>query len=230
MHSRAVIDFLLDQGVDINRPDERRSITELPYRARPGPLFDRTLGVLNNTAALGDIDLFDYLVSRGADVSKSIALHHVARCKDPIKTRAMICHLVDKYGFDVNADDNASGLRDLGTLGSPPYYEGVPMNFAILFKNLAAVEELLRRGADLTLKKYCLLWNAMSGFPAAIKPFLEAGANANEILGEAVRLSNRGIAKLCLKYGADPNTVLDGATGDPARRISQEMLALFNSQ
>jgi hypothetical protein len=59
-------------------------------------IYDKTLGVLNNAATLGDIDLFDYLVSRGADPSKSIALHAAARCPDPVKTKAMILHLVDK--------------------------------------------------------------------------------------------------------------------------------------
>jgi len=102
--------------------------------------------VLNNAAASGNIELFDHLVSRGADPTKSIALHHAARCKDPAKTKAMITHLVTRHGFDVEADDNATGLRPLDSLID---YEdwGTPMRFAYLFKNQAAIEALKEYGA-----------------------------------------------------------------------------------
>ncbi|KAI2621888.1 hypothetical protein GGS26DRAFT_253358 [Hypomontagnella submonticulosa] len=119
----------------------------------------------------------------------------------------MIFHLADKYKFDVNADDNATGLRDLGALGSEPFYEGVPLSFEILFKNFAATDTL-QHGAGLNIKSYyCLVARAIVDFPAAIKPFLNAGADANVALSEAVRRDNVRMAKLCLEYGGDPNTL-----------------------
>lgn len=95
-----------------------------------GGLFDKTLGSLNNAAALGDVDLFDYLVSRGADPSKSIALHTAAYCLDPAKVKAMIAHLVDMYSFDPDAGDNPTGLRYLSFMSEDT---GVPLDFAIRF-------------------------------------------------------------------------------------------------
>jgi hypothetical protein len=147
-------------------------------------LYDRTLGVLNEAAALGDVDLFDWLVSRGADASKSIALHTVARCKDPAKTKAMISHLIGKYGFDPNADDNATGLRSLGGFVDDG---GHPLRFAVRYQNLTAVEALLQHGADPSRDFVNPVMMAESEFPAVIEVFRNAGVD----IDEAVKVKHR---------------------------------------
>ncbi|TLD11675.1 hypothetical protein E2P81_ATG10422 [Venturia nashicola] len=70
-HSQAIIDWMLDHGVDINQTDFRR--TEDGFRLT-GP-NDTSLKVLNSVAARGDIELYDHLIARGADQSRSLALH-----------------------------------------------------------------------------------------------------------------------------------------------------------
>ena len=62
---------MLDHGVDINQTDFRR--TEDGFRLT-GP-NDTSLKVLNSVAARGDIELYDHLIARGADQSRSLALH-----------------------------------------------------------------------------------------------------------------------------------------------------------
>jgi hypothetical protein len=104
---------LLDKGADINRPIERN----IPKGDR-----DDTVKVLNKAAAQGNIEMFDHLVGRGADPSRSITLHTATQCEDPVKTVAMITHLIEKYRFDVNADEECGGLRS--SFGSLPELEG----------------------------------------------------------------------------------------------------------
>ncbi|KAI0120927.1 hypothetical protein BJ170DRAFT_645622 [Xylariales sp. AK1849] len=227
VHSRGIIDFLLDQGVDINRPDQGRSSDgrRLPPSAS-GNCFDKTLGVLNNAAALGDIDLFDYLVFRGADVSKCIALHATARCPNPLKVKNMVTHLVDKYDFDPNADDNAADLRML-PMNADDY--GRPLDFAIRYQNLAAVQALLQHGADPSIDDYLHVNNAMTEYPAAVERFLDAGADANVVQREAVRRDDVQIARLCLKHKANPSLILN-AVADKQLVISPGMLALLRNE
>jgi hypothetical protein len=162
-HDREILDLLLDQVVDINWPDERRDTLGryLPPTGKGPTLFNKILGILNNTAALGDIELFDHLVSRGADISKSIVLHTATDCPFPIKTKAMIIHLIEKYVFDSYGDDNAVGLRKLSGLGSGPGDSGVPLEFAIIHRNPTAAQVLFEKEADPNKKttpycKYCI--------------------------------------------------------------------------
>lgn len=240
VHDREIVDFLLDQGVDINRPDETRD-TEgrkfpppcrpplppashgppLPPASRDPPLFDKTLGVLNNTAALGDIELFDHLVSRGADVSKSIALHTATACPSSTKTRAMIIHLIEDYGFDPNGDHNATGLRNLPTLGSGPWDVGVPLDFAIRHHNLAAVQILLEKGADPNPRHY----DVVREFPAAVESFLDAGADANVTLKEAIKSNSVEVAKLCLRSKMNTEIILKDIK-DGKLRADPQIIAL----
>jgi len=130
---REIFEWLLDQGLDINNlggvgwPNESGS-------------------VLNGAAEQGDIEKFDYLVSRGAKPKLSIALHFAIKCTDPGKCVAMIKHLVEVYNFDVNMSDSNVGLWKLGR----KLEEGNPICWALLSNNMVAVEELLRLGVDAT--------------------------------------------------------------------------------
>ncbi|KAK9797889.1 putative Ankyrin repeat-containing protein [Seiridium cardinale] len=229
---REIIDFLLDQGADINRTDTWYDTNgeRLPPMARTamgrGALFDKTLTVLNNAAALGDVDLFDYLVSRGAEPGKSIALHTASHCLDPAKVKAMIAHLIEKYDFDPNADDNPTGMRLLGMMSDDT---GVPLDFAVRFKNIAAVEALLQHGADPNVRDHLPLREAVALGWAATKPFLEAGADANVALSKAVETGELQIAKLCIEHKADPRVALNEIATDKLE-VNQEMLELLGNE
>lgn len=137
---RDTLSWLLDQGVDLNLPLNQSLI----YHLKKGE-HDRTVQVLNEAASQGDIDTFDYLVSRGADASRSIALHRATRCLDPEKVTALVDHLIAKYHFDPNADDDCGGIRHLVT---PFPEEGPPLAYAIANENRAAAVALLKNGAE----------------------------------------------------------------------------------
>lgn len=212
-----MLDLLLDLGADINRPFD-------PHLRNPSSdgtpcEWDRTLGVLNSAAALGDTALFDHLVARGADPARSIALHHACRCRDddPHRAAAMIAHLVAAHNFDVNADDGCGGLRVFGGAGGHRLDAGPPLVWAVLEFNEAAVHELLRLGADprstgAGAPLRLAVGNALfAGFLPAVRPLLAAGADATEGLVAAIGLrepedeaENLEAVRLCLEYGADP--------------------------
>ncbi|KAG9235778.1 ankyrin repeat-containing domain protein [Amylocarpus encephaloides] len=149
VNNREAIDWILEQGVDINQPMDK-SLRGL----RPGAGWegerDNTVEVLNEAAAQGNIEMFDYLVSRGAKAAQSIALHKSTRCMDPVLAVAMLTHLVERYNLDVNADDKTNNLRwfsDLGS-GDPEPDQGTPLTCAIERGNIPAMEVLLDYGAD----------------------------------------------------------------------------------
>lgn len=72
------------------------------YRYIQNMIRDNTCVVLNAAAKLGDIYAFDYLVSRGAQPSRSLALHLPTEGPDDGKSVKMIIHLIEKHQFDVN--------------------------------------------------------------------------------------------------------------------------------
>ena len=153
---REIFEWLLDQGLDIN------------HLGGVGWLND--IGsVLNDAAKRGDIDMFEYLVSRGAKPKLSIALHFAAKCTDAEKCVAMIRHLVEVYEFDVNAPHTSMDMWKLGT----NLEQGDPISWALVSDNLAAVEALLGLGADATRT---LIITINSDMLPAAKICLENGA------------------------------------------------------
>lgn len=200
---RETLDRLLDHGADITRVNRGRTASD--FALYPGG-FDDSVKVLRNAAANGDIELFDHLVKRGDDPSRSLALHYVSKCRDEHKAVAMLSHLLDKHKMDINADtdDLRDFFHDATDAGTPPCT-------AIFRKNLVIVKELLRRGADPTgfgasghppISKAA--GDAMnSGFSPALQPLFQAGADPQVALQCAVRLRNVDAAEICLKYGAD---------------------------
>jgi hypothetical protein len=72
--------------------------------------------VLNVAAHHGVLDLFDHLVARGADASRSNALHYAASCQDAVKATAMIIHLIETYHRDPSASDSCGRLNELVNL------------------------------------------------------------------------------------------------------------------
>lgn len=139
---RGLLDWLLDHGADIHRSDTQR--LDNGFNLAKGE-SDSSLHLLNKVAADGDIDLFDHLVSRGAQASKSLALHAACRCHDSDTSVAMIRHLLDVYHMEINSNDEdfrdtIHGAHDIGS----------PLCSAIIHRNIDAVEELLQHGADPT--------------------------------------------------------------------------------
>lgn len=137
---RETLDWLLDQGVDINKTDSQRLDDGSNL---PGGESDYSLHLLNRVAADGNIDLFDHLVGRGADASLSTALHSASEGDGHRKSKAMIRYLLDKH--HMNIDSNNGDFRDFFHDADD---KGSPLCSAIINRNLVAVLELLERGAS----------------------------------------------------------------------------------
>lgn len=203
---------MLDHNVDINRPDSSRTTGG---KKLIGNGHDYSLGVLNNAAASGDVDTFDYLVSRGADPSRSRALHHASRCRNPTKTEAMIHHLIDKHGMGVDEIKDIENLRYVGMINHIQDV-GTPLNCAVINHNMAALDTLLRRGADATGRSSAgpeggyrppantaiALYRRVP-FVNALEPLFRAGASPSSTLIQAVSADNLVAARICLENGAD---------------------------
>jgi ankyrin repeat protein len=197
---------LLDQGVDINRTNTRQLDNGVSLAQGES---ENSIKVLNNVAAAGDLQLFDHLVARGADVSRSLSLHCASKCQDA--SSSMIAHLLDRYNMDIHADTDA--LRDFFRDAKD---SGTPLCSAIYHENIVAVEELLKRGAD---PERCgtsghrpivkaIGDSANVGFLPALKPLLKAGVDTASALRCAVDHGRVEAAKICLQAGADPVSAL----------------------
>lgn len=160
--------------------------------------------VLSNVAARGDIELFDHLVARGADPHRSMALHSVSRCKDPQKAQAMVDHLLDKHGMNIEAHNKT--LRKLMFMSD----SGTPIHCAVHYQNLANFERLLARGADPESGvKYAIGNVLFTSYLPALAPLFEAGANVDRALDRAVGSKNVEAARICLAHGADLSRVVE---------------------
>ncbi|KAI1211529.1 ankyrin repeat-containing domain protein [Annulohypoxylon truncatum] len=200
LDSREVVDWLLDQGAQLNFPQ-----SELRTDLKKGEQDD-TLAVLNEAAAQGNIDMFDYLVSRGADPQKCLALHYATFYKpqDPAQVEFNIAHLLQRYDYDVNGDDTCGGLVKLSDF-TYTGREGPPLRWAVYHDNLPAVESLLRHGAE---PSAALLVAVERDNLEALKLLLGAGGNATEACRIAATRSKIDAALMCLEHGADPNPSL----------------------
>jgi hypothetical protein len=160
--------------------------------------------VLSNVAARGDTELFDHLVGRGADPHRSMALHSVSRCKDPQKAKAMVDHLLDKHGMNIEAHNKT--LRELMFMRD----SGTPMHCAVHYNNLATLEQLLARGANPESGvKYAVGNVLFTSYLPALARLLEAGADVDDALDRAVGSKNVEAAKICLAHGADLSRVME---------------------
>lgn len=211
-NSRESTEWLLDHGVDITQTDHDRT----DDGTRPGQCHDFSLKVLNNVAKTGDIEYFDYLVSRGADPHRSMALHCTAQCEGPRKTVAMIDHLLDVHGMSIEA--NNEDLRDyLHAAGD----SGTPLNCAVHYRNLTAMTRLLERGANPTGSVYQAIDNNITNsWAPAVGPLLDAGADPDDAFEHAVDYSNFEAARMCVEKGADPTKVLEKQQAKAAKKAT----------
>lgn len=220
--SRDILDYIIDQGVDINRTNHK--ILDGGFRLagreclqQEGTL-DFSLKVLNGVAARGDIELFDHLVSRGADPQRSMALHCASRCKDAEKSTGVIDHLLDQHRLDIELDSMT--LRKYpDTTGDC----GTPLECAIFHQNLAAVNKLLERGAKAknAAVQHAIGFTDDYGYLSALFPLLDAGADVEKAFDWAVNWGNLAAARICLEGGADPTRVLEEHCALDERRAAR---------
>lgn len=193
---------MLDHGVDINRTNQRRTEDGFALAA-PN---DTSLKVLNSVGIQGDIELYDHLIARGADQSRSLALHCATKCQDAAKSTAMIDHLLDKYHMDIEFDNEE--LRDNF---QPVGDSGTPLNSAVNHHNLAAMHKLLARGADpeFAIRGAIGDFTSSEGYLPALCPLLDAGADLARAFDWAVKWGNIEAARICLERGVDPTDALE---------------------
>jgi hypothetical protein len=212
---------MLDRGADITRSDEFRRTARGRYRMMGGGK-DYSLEVLNRAAGQGNIEIFEHLVHRGADPSRSLALHRASECDDPTKVVAMIDHLLDKHHFDIEADNRkflkTGPRRDFGT----------PLHVAIYNKNIDAVRHLLKRGADPKSGIRIAIGSAVivrEGWLPAVEALLDAGADVDYIFDHAVDVAKVEVAKACLDRGTVSASVLQQAQPRPISSGSNSVFA-----
>ena len=215
--NREVLDWLLDHGADANRTDLHRGDEGLMRRIDPAR--DYSLKVLNRIAATGDIELFDHVVSRGADPKRSIALHRASKCRDPEKAIAMIDHLLDEHHMDIEAK-----TEDFRTL-IDSLDNGTPLTCAVYYKNLATVKHLLARGARPTpaVNQAVGIW-AIPPFLPALGPLFDAGIDPDDILRLVVYTNNIEAARLCIEAGANPKAIISQQEARAARLAARPEL------
>ena len=213
LHEREALYWLLDHGADINRTDEDRQDSDY-FRVLNGH-HDFSLKILNRIAARGDIQLFNDLVSRGANPQLSIALHRASECQDAATCIAMIDNLMDTHLMDIEADNEV--FRD--RLDYMPD-SGTPLDCALYYENIAAINHLLKRGAN-PKRAVCHsigmnYWQAE--FLPALGPLLDAGADPDTALGLAATKDDIEAAAICLSRVANPRLVIQSQEARTARK------------
>ncbi|OJD29990.1 uncharacterized protein BKCO1_680008 [Diplodia corticola] len=165
-HSKACVQVMLDQGLDINRYDDRIGgvlhwalggggcpedfITWLLER---GALVNHPedswcdIHCLLPAVSHGTVPIMKILVAAGANVGSSAALHYAVRCGYLDKVK----YLVEEAGVAV---DTPAGV-DTNSF-SPFYWCGdagsTPLHVAAAHNQVAAAEYLLEMGADMAAK------------------------------------------------------------------------------
>lgn len=209
--SPELLDWLLDQGADITRTDESRRTARGRHRMMGGGK-DYSLEVLNRIAGQGNVELFEHLVNRGAEPSRSLALHRVSECSDSTKLVSMIDCLLDQYHFDIEANN-----RQFLETGPRPDF-GTPLHVAIYNKNIDAVRYLLKRGADpksgVRIAVGSIITVRESWLPA-LEALLDAGANVDDAFDQAVSVAKVEAARVCLNRGTVSFEVNQQARSDP---------------
>jgi hypothetical protein len=215
-----VLDYLLSQGSDVTRTDCRRE-----YNGRnviPGRI-DTSLHLLDQVAALGDVNLFNKLVSLGADPLKSEALHRASKCHDEAKSVAMISCLIDRHNMSMEVKLHAAYTNGLDT--GPE--RGTPLCSAIYNRNLPVAAELLRRSKKDDL--WSAIVTAMGGSrvqynePALHLLLDHGGLDLQKVLDEAIHCDNLRAATVSLEHGADAAFVLREQLQQNELALAQEL-------
>jgi hypothetical protein len=182
---------------------------------------DETISCLNYAAMAGDAAYFDFLVSLGADPNRSIALHFAAQNPDRGTTAAMMAHLVDRYGFDILAEEYCNGLRNTGHWEPGPWV----ISWAAHYDNPAAVRFLLDRGVGAEnrgIARQALRIAVGKAHTASVMAFLDAGfedptVTLEDYFVDILRRANDwrtdqliAVGGLLVEYGADVGKAREG--------------------
>ncbi|KAF4631490.1 hypothetical protein G7Y89_g6641 [Cudoniella acicularis] len=201
LRNKEVLDWLLDQGVDINRGSN--NILYEPTGKDSG-CRDNTVEVLNKAAEYGDIELFSYLVFCGAKPSQGNALHEVSWCDDPHRGVAIATYLIKTQHMNINAS-SASG--SLNTIFNRRHNFGSlsPLEAAVLYSDSASAAISV---AKLLLENRAVLGRAVriaieEKLFQGLRLVLESGADPTEILHDAILENYFKGVKVCLEYGGD---------------------------
>jgi ankyrin repeat protein len=170
--------------------------------------IDASLHLLDKVAALGDVELFNKLVSLGADPLKSEALHRASKCHDEAKSIAMVSCLIDRHRMSLKAELHA-GYCDVFDRGAE---NGTPLCSAIYNRNMPVVAELVRRSKSEDL------WSSIStavggpriqyNEPALLLLLDLGGVDSQKVLYEAILRDNFRAATISLEHGADASFAL----------------------
>lgn len=129
---------------------------------------------------------------------------------------AMIDHLLDVH--HMNIDANNEDLRDFFHAEGD---SGTPLNCAVHYHNLPAVEKLLARGSNPEAAIYrAIAFSISKPWLPAVGPLLEAGADPNLALRIAVGYLQIDAAKICIEKGADPTLVLKRQEAKIAKQLA----------
>jgi len=206
-----MLDWMLDRGAEITRTDESRRTARGRHRMKGGGK-DHSLEVLNRAAAEGNVKMFEHLVHRGAEPSRSLALHRVSECNDTAKMIVMVDCLLDQYHFDIEADN-----RQFLKTGPRPDF-GTPLHVAIYNKNIDAVRHLLKRGADPESGIRIAIGSNIiirEGWLPGLEALLDAGANVDHAFNQAVKFAKVEAAKTCLNRGTVSSVAIQLARTTP---------------
>jgi ankyrin repeat protein len=179
---------------------------------------------LDKAAAVGDVDLFNWLVSQGADPSRSEALHRASKCHDEAKSVAMVSCLIERHNMSMEAKLYAG--YDNGLDRGPE--RGTPLCCAIFNRNMPVAAELMRLGGN-HQDLGSAISTAVGGsrieyFEPALLLLLEVGgADAQQALRQSVSSDNLSAATLSLKYGADAALALREQIEENKLALAQDL-------
>lgn len=172
--------------------------------------FGHSVCVLNRAANQGYVEMFDHLVSRGANPASlcSAAPRVLRRVRQPARCHGL-SHLVQQHEFDANGTSEPDGVHN--SCWNPGPYEGSPLNWAVYRGALrgggedAVVEALNMNSAEPDEDAIGLA--AKYGTLSALELLLGPGGSATEGLIFAVKQNRLDAAQVCLHHGADGHVV-----------------------
>ncbi|GAB7330112.1 hypothetical protein MBLNU13_g01794t1 [Cladosporium sp. NU13] len=127
----------------------------------------------------------------------------------------MIDNLLDKHDMDIEGDNEVFCNRMEYSPDS-----GTPLNYALYYGNIAAINHLLKRGANPERAVHHSIethyWQAE--FLPALGPLLDAGADPDADLELASTRDDIKAAAICLSRGANPRLVIESQEARTARK------------
>lgn len=233
-----MVDFFLDHGVDINTTGEfvNNNNGVLTRGARPYAYLPKDNTVfLNHAALIGNLEMFDHLVSRGGDPARSNALHFAAQheTQNLVTMTSLMRHLIEKHGFDIDARDHTGGIPVERTYPvNSSYQPAEPVRWAAYHDKPASLQALINLGANPAPAVYDA---ATKNHIECLHILLKTGVDASEALALAAKRNHIQAAQLTLEYGATARQALErrprlrGTNGDTySLRICAEMGELLD--